>query len=54
MLVEEGDAPRAAVYDGVGALSVKRCALNGGGELEDGYDVHKLLYFDVIWRDCIG
>jgi hypothetical protein len=50
LVMREGEAPRALSRDGLGAMAVYACAQNGGGELEDEYDVHRLLYFNVKWR----
>lgn len=50
LLMREGDAPRTLSLDDLGKIAVYACVQNGGGELEDGYDIHRLLYFNVKWR----
>lgn len=50
LVMREGDPPRSISLDALGVMAVYACKQNGGGELEDGYDVHRLLYFNVIWR----
>lgn len=50
LVMKDGEPSRKEAFDGIGTMAVYACKQNGGGELEDEYDVHRLLYFNVIWR----
>lgn len=54
LVLKDDDEPRSRAIPGVGTIVVHTCKQNGGGELEDEYDTHRLLYFNVIWRAIHG
>lgn len=54
LVMREGEPSRRLLVDGIGGIVVYACKQNGGGELDDEYDTHRLLYFNVIWRSING
>ncbi len=53
LVIRDGECARRFTANGE-TIVVFACKQNGGGELDDEYDTHRLLYFNVIWRKING
>lgn len=54
LLVTRDGEPARRFSSGGKAIAVYTCKQNGGGELDDEFDTHRLLYYNVIWRYING
>lgn len=53
LVKRDGEGAKRFTCDGE-TIAVFACKQNGGGELDDEYDTHRLLYFNVTWRAVNG
>lgn len=49
LVTRDGQPSKRFAEDGK-TIVVYTCKQNGGGELDDELDTHRLLYYNVIWR----